>query len=323
VAKQIWAFLGLAFAVSWMIWIAAIRLGAGLGSSEYVLAFGSAGPAVAAIFLSYRNQPTPAPRVLGRVISFVAVWLLAWFDGSRGTQPSYRTVVALLALIPAWVVSGALSRDTGVRQLLQTLVERANLRWSAVGLFFFPVLLLVPAAILKPFGATLAWPYHRDSVSAYVFQGAVLFLNSLLFTAVLEEPGWRGFLLPRLQQRFSPLLASILVWLPWALWHAPLDFSGGVGKSWLRYLEIRVVFLIPIAIILTWLYNRSGGNLLAVALFHAGMNTFPVVLPYAPKMLGLIFVVAIYVIVRERMWRPILVTSGPSAQIPGTLEAAG
>jgi uncharacterized protein len=145
----------------------------------------------------------------------------------------------------------------------------------------------------------------------------------LLFTAVLEEPGWRGFLLPRLQQRFSPLLASILVWLPWALWHAPLDFSGGVGKSWLRYLEIRVVFLIPIAIILTWLYNRSGGNLLAVASFHAGMNTFPVVLPYAPKMLGLIFVVAIYVIVRERMWRPILVTSGPTAQIPGTLETAG
>jgi membrane protease YdiL (CAAX protease family) len=40
---------------------------------------------------------------------------------------------------------------------------------------------------------------------------------------VSEEPGWRGFLLPRLQDRFSPLVASLLVWFPWALWHAPLD----------------------------------------------------------------------------------------------------
>ena len=64
-----------------------------------------------------------------------------------------------------------------------------------------------------------------------------------------------------------------------------------------------MVFLMPIAIILTWLCNRSGGSLLAVALFHAGMNTFPFVLPYAPKMLALIFVVAAYVIFAQRMWR--------------------
>ena len=131
-----------------------------------------------------------------------------------------------------------------------------------------------------------------------------------------------GFLLPRLQQGFAPLLASTMVWLPWALWHAPLDFSGGMGRSWITYVQVRVVFLIPVAIILTWLYNRSGGNLLSVALFHAGMNTFPFVLPYAPKMLGLIFVVAIYVIFAQRMWRPKAQISAQRAPVPATLEAA-
>ena len=71
----------------------------------------------------------------------------------------------------------------------------------------------------------------------------------------------------------------------------------------MTYVQVRVIFLIAIAIILTWLYNRSGGDLLSVAFFHAGMNTFPFVLPYAPKMLVLVFVWALYVIVSQRMWR--------------------
>src|SRR5262249_28349303 len=51
------------------------------------------------------------------------------------------------------------------------------------------------------------------------------------------------------------LLTSLLVWLPWSLWHAPLDFSGGVGRSLGTYVQVRIIFLIPIAIILTWLYK--------------------------------------------------------------------
>jgi membrane protease YdiL (CAAX protease family) len=155
-----------------------------------------------------------------------------------------------------------------------------------------------------------------------VLHATALFLTNLLFTAVLEEPGWRGFLLPRLQQGFAPLLASTMIWLPWALWHAPLDFSGGIGRSWITYLQVRIVFLIPVAIILTWLYNRSGGNLLSVALLHSGMNTFPFVLPYAPKMLGLIFVAAVYGIFAQRMWRRKPQISAQRAQVPATLEAA-
>jgi membrane protease YdiL (CAAX protease family) len=161
------------------------------------------------------------------------------------------------------------------------------------------------AAIVHALGGTVVTPPSRGTLPRVVASGAVTFLYSLFFTGILEEPGWRGFLLPRLEQRFSPLLASVLVWAPWALWHAPLDFSGSVGHSWISYLQIRVVFFLPITIIFTWLYNRSQGNILSTAIFHAGMNTFPFVLPYAPKMLGLILLWAVYVVVAERMWRPL------------------
>jgi membrane protease YdiL (CAAX protease family) len=73
--------------------------------------------------------------------------------------------------------------------------------------------------------------------------------------------------------------------------------------GWAEYAEIRVVFLIPITIIMTWIYNRSGGNLLCTAIFHAGMNTFPFVLPYAPPVFVLVFLWAGYAVFSDKMWR--------------------
>jgi len=87
------------------------------------------------------------------------------------------------------------------------------------------------------------------------------------------------------------------------LWHIPLDVSGNVARNWLFYLQIRVLFAIPMALIFTWLYNRSAGNLLSVAIFHAGMNTFPFVLPYSPPTLGLMILFAVCVVFSDRMWR--------------------
>lgn len=133
--------------------------------------------------------------------------------------------------------------------------------------------------------------------------GVRLILFNVLFVAVLEEPGWRGFLLDILQAKYSPLLASMMVWFAWALWHAPLDYFRPVRFSLSMYLQVRFVFLIPIAIILTWLYNRSNRSIQSTVVFHASMNTFPFVLPYYPPALALLFVLAGYGVISERMWR--------------------
>ena len=97
----------------------------------------------------------------------------------------------------------------------------------------------------------------------------------------------------------------MLVWLPWALWHWPLDHFRPVPFTPTVWVLLRVVFMIPLAITLTWFYNRSGRSIQAVAIFHAGMNTFPFILPYSQPAWGLIFVWAAYVVIRERMWRRI------------------
>jgi hypothetical protein len=66
------------------------------------------------------------------------------------------------------------------------------------------------------------------------------FLPSLLLTALFfggnEEPGWRGFALPRLQDRFSPVRSTLVFGAVWAPWHAPIlfasdDASHGLGTG--------------------------------------------------------------------------------------------
>jgi CAAX protease family protein len=310
--RQSLAFIALTFGISWPIWIAAHRLGSRPGVGEEILGFGSVGPAMAAIFLSRAGRKVVASSPTKRLFGFALLWPSCWLvytlsDKMRGVTLHlslfFGIAVALLAAISAWIGSGASSSDLGVRRLLRTFNVVGGWRWHAIALFSLPALLLVPTAILHMFGAPMVWQRGGKTLGALAIYGVFTFLRNLFFTAFFEEPGWRGYLLPCLQRRFSPFVASLLVWFPWALWHAPLDFSGGIGNNLRSYFQARVIFLIPIAIIITWIYNRSGGNLLSTSIFHAGMNTFPFVLPYAPPVLGLIFVWAGYAIFADKMWR--------------------
>ena len=310
--KKIWAYLGLAYALSWTVLIPLIRFHA----NEEVLILGICGPSFAAMLLARSgvSQPHRLRRLLWFVASTLAGWIVLIFTREwRGTTPHWpvqiKAWLILPAMLPAWVISGAFSKDPGIRSLLRTLVHPPNWRWLVIALLSMPAFLLLPSALAHLFGMPLQWPARQSSAGAYAAAGIVKFSYNLLFAGVLEEPGWRGFLLQRLQYKYSPLLASIFVWLPWAIWHVPLDFGGWVASSLILYLEIRVIFLIPLTILTTWIYNRSGGAILAAALFHASFNTFPLILLFVPKMYALIFVWAGYVVVKDRMWRPMLYAS--------------
>ena len=71
------------------------------------------------------------------------------------------------------------------------------------------------------------------SMAVTSFGGAVIllvleFLHVFLLTGgINEEPGWRGFALPRLQARYPVIVSVLIVWIFWAAWHLPLDLAGG------------------------------------------------------------------------------------------------
>lgn len=87
---------------------------------------------------------------------------------------------------------------------------------------------------------------------------------------LLEETGWRGYLLPRLQTRMGALAASVVLGVIHALWHTPMFFyryTPGIGS-----VVGFTVSLLAGSVVMTHLYNRSGGSVGVVVLFHAGWN---------------------------------------------------
>jgi uncharacterized protein len=88
------------------------------------------------------------------------------------------------------------------------------------------------------------------------------YLATFAFVALLgggqEEPGWRGFALPRLQQRLTPLRATLLLALLWGVWHLPLYGLGFVGPMLYAFFY-------------TYLYNRTGSVGLCM-LLHGGFT---------------------------------------------------
>jgi membrane protease YdiL (CAAX protease family) len=87
-----------------------------------------------------------------------------------------------------------------------------------------------------------------------------------------EETGWRGYALPRLQSGRSPLAASLILAVPWIIWHLPAFFYLPNYMSFGVMLPGFALGVAAGSIVYTWLYNRTGGSILAAALFHGSFN---------------------------------------------------
>jgi membrane protease YdiL (CAAX protease family) len=115
----------------------------------------------------------------------------------------------------------------------------------------------------------------------------IVLVLTTLFTGGNEEPGWRGFALPRLLKRYSPLIASLVLGAIWVAWHLSLFFT----EDWWRDTSF-VGFLwnvLGLSVIMTWLFLRPGRSVIPAMLFHGGTSVigsyFPLetdVVPGAP-----------------------------------------
>lgn len=88
-----------------------------------------------------------------------------------------------------------------------------------------------------------------------------------------EETGWRGFALPLLQRRYGALAAALLMTPIWALWHLPFFFTVATYRNFPLPGYVGFVFGLACgSIVLTWLYNGTGGSVLACAIWHGLYN---------------------------------------------------
>jgi membrane protease YdiL (CAAX protease family) len=109
----------------------------------------------------------------------------------------------------------------------------------------------------------------------------------ILFTGgpLQEEFGWRGYALPRLQGRFNALVSSIIIGFMWGLWHLPYFFIG-TELTYAYGIIPQIITAILLSILLTWLFNNTGGSVLVALIFHNMFNLSNDMFPALQTQLG-------------------------------------
>ena len=154
-------------------------------------------------------------------------------------------------------------------------------------------------------------PYRRSGSDVFVFCGRARglaefvapnwsfvprYLSEFAFTLflaggpLLEEGGWRGFALPRLQRLHGPLVGTVILGALWSLWHLPL-FVGPLALTGpdTTFASVSITFvlftigLIGLSVVMTWVLNNSGGSVLMAILLHAAFDQGPAFAAFFPS----------------------------------------
>lgn len=177
-------------------------------------------------------------------------------------------------MVAAFVASSRWGGRAAVGDLVRRMLRtRVPSRWWVFAIS--PLLLLGVVLLVEGVsGHPLPQPGDFARFSGLPAGWGVLGVaGALLVMGLGEETGWRGYALPVLQGRYGALAATAVVAVMWIMWHAPMfvvvetyrSFNVGILLGWCMDMYCG-------AVVLTWLYNRSGASVLVVAVWHAGYN---------------------------------------------------
>ena len=231
---------------------------------------------------------TTRPKLASPWIYFLATYIWSGIFGGLAIlmnvsmETAGGLVLVLLAAIAPMVTGIAftyLTRDQeGRRDYWKRVVDfkRIPVKWYLVIFLFVPILNGLAALLDVLTGGTGAtW---GEAALNFLTNPSSIIL-SILFASLfpfIEELGWRGYVLDRLQEKNSALISSLILGIVWSVWHLPTFFvrdsyqaSLGIGTPafWLFFAGI-----VPLTFVFTWIYNNTNRSTLAVILFHSMVN---------------------------------------------------
>lgn len=190
----------------------------------------------------------------------------------------------LIALFGPAVAAFVVSRADGRMGEL-----RERFRWRQPAAWYV-------AALAIPFAvAAAARVIHLLLGGSALGFGTVSAIELAIFVLVIgEEIGWRGFLQPRLQERFSVTQAGLLTGAAWTAWHLPLYVQAANGP--VAFL-VFACWVIPLALVMGHVANRTRFSILVATVLHGSANIAgPILLPDLDRQWILLMTGAFYLL---------------------------
>ena len=267
--KAFWLYIGLVYLITWLPWIPV----------EW--------------YAAQRGYLIPNPLTIPELIA-------------NGFKDNTHLILVLLTIVsiflPGTVIGAIIAQNyesgkQGLRGWWKRCTHwRVGWRWYGImlGLLF---VIFLPIFIYGM--ATGPIPTSGQVLSVLIWI-VPMFLYTFLASG-MEEPGWRGYLLPSLQTRMSAKKASIIVGIIWGIWHWPvfipiymntLNSVGGVPQAVITLLVQLILYtagsIMSGALTYTWLYNRTGSAFLCILfhVLHNNASTFMLIL--FPNLVGTI-----------------------------------
>ena len=212
---------------------------------------------------------------------FLAVYFCTWSlfgvtyrMGLNGESSAMGAVLVFLALSAPSVIAIIFVylslNQKGQQDYWQRIIDykRISFGWYCI------ILLTVPA--ISTLAAFLNGYWSSSSFFCNRLPSIGLLILIILLVPILEELGWRGYILDRLQEKYSALTSSLILGVMWYFWHFPAFFLPGSLFSVMPIGSITfwlfTVNLIALSVCFSWIYNNTNRSTLGAILFHMSIE---------------------------------------------------
>jgi len=165
----------------------------------------------------------------------------------------------------AVIITAIVRGRAGLRAFYRLTFRRVPFQWVIIAISTPPIVYLIRDAIAVAFHLPHDSFFHHPprTLTALIFGQLVVVLG--------EEPGWRGFALPRFIERLGPNVGTVILGIAWALWHLPLFVVLGTPQYGTPFMPF-LVELTAWSMVITFVMMHARGSAVAAMLFHASGN---------------------------------------------------
>lgn len=202
------------------------------------------------------------------IIFFVVTLLLSAGIAAVAIVIGDKNITILSVFTPS-LVAIALTALVGGRSELKNLLvkqmkQHVEYRWVVISLITFPILAILAISMHSLFGGSELTLRTTQLLPQMIV---------IVLIALGEEYGWRGYALPKLEERYNALTASLILGLVWGFWHFP-GYLIGVGVPLDMPFYVFMLWVLAATILITWVYNNTRSVLMAMLMHIAANATF-------------------------------------------------